>query len=295
MPLFHQKNQSIRKLKSFSASKEKDIKKLVESNLGVIFDMYFLATEYSIAVGRRIDTFAVDKNGFPVIIEYKKRNDENVISQSISYLKWLQSQKQEFFEKMVETKVKNLPQDFKIRWGEPRVICIAESFNKYDLDTVEMITQIKIELYRYMFFEDDLFQLEQMNVEEKTDAVKPKKSADQIEATSVEKLMSKCSEATKELFRELQTRIFTLDSNIEEKATTLYVAYRLTKNFVEVHFNKNEMKIYLRSVDYNDPNNMIEIIPEGYNWTLNRRIYLRSSAELDYVTGLIMHSYNDVL
>ena len=136
MPLFIQKNQSLKKLKSFSANKEKDIQKLVEDNLGVIFDMHFLASEYTISTGRRIDTFAVDKEGYPVIIEYKKRSDENVINQALSYLKWLKGQKKEFFEKMVENHVKNLPKDFKISWGEPRVICIAEAFSKYDIDAV---------------------------------------------------------------------------------------------------------------------------------------------------------------
>ncbi len=295
MPIFHQKNQTLKKLKSFSANKEKDIQKLVESNLDVIFDMFFIATEYPITKDRRIDTLAVDKDGFPVIIEYKKRSDENVINQSISYLKWLQEQKPEFFEKLVETRVANRPTDFKIRWGEPRVICIAESYNKYDVDTVEMIKEIKIELYKYRFFENDLFQLEQINVEEKVDAVKPAAGTKASDLNSVEQLLGKSSDFVKTIFKELQARIFLLDTNVEEKTTTLYVAYRLSKNFAELHFNKNDIKIYLRPAEYPDPKGLIEKIPDGYNWTLNRRIYLRNADELDYVMELIKHSYNDVL
>ena len=39
----------------------------------------------------------------------------------------------------------------------------------------------------------------------------------------------------------------------------------------------------------------IETIPDGYNWFLNRRVYLKSVDDLDYVMGLIEQSYKDVL
>lgn len=295
MPLFQQKNQALKKLKSFSANKEKDIQKLVENNLETIFEMWLIATEYSITAGRRIDSFAVDSNGSPVIIEYKKRNDENVINQSISYLKWLKEQKPEFFQKMVENHVKNLPKDFKLRWEQPRVICIAEAFNKYDLDTVEMIKEIKIELYKYRFFEENLFQLEQYNVEEKPDSVLQKKGVFTSNDTSVESLLSKCSEHVKSIFSEMRDRIFQLDTNVEERVTSLYVAYRLSKHFVELHFNKNDIKVYLRPVDFVDPKGLIEKIPDGYNWSMNRRVYIKNMEELEYVMQLIKQSYNDVL
>ena len=117
MALFKQKNQTLTNLKSIQITKEREIQKLVENNLNEIFEMYFIATEYPITVGRpRIDTLAVDKNGYPTIIEYKKRSDENVINQSISYLKWLKEQKPEFFERLIEKKVKGIPKEFKIRW-----------------------------------------------------------------------------------------------------------------------------------------------------------------------------------
>jgi RecB family endonuclease NucS len=67
--------------------------------------MHFLATEYTTTFGGRIDTLAVDVNGAPVIIEFKKNRSDNIINQGLSYLKWLQAQKVEFFEMIVFKKL----------------------------------------------------------------------------------------------------------------------------------------------------------------------------------------------
>lgn len=55
------------------------------------------------------------------------------------------------------------------------------------------------------------------------------------------------------------------------------------------------LKIHLRPIDYIDPKCMVEEIPEGYNWTMDRRIYLDSAIDLDYVTGIVEQSYKNVL
>jgi RecB family endonuclease NucS len=51
----------------------------------------FLASEH--ATGRvhggRIDTLGLDENHAPVIIEYKRAINENVINQGLFYLDWL--------------------------------------------------------------------------------------------------------------------------------------------------------------------------------------------------------------
>ena len=105
----------------------------------------------------------------------------------------------------------------------------------------------------------------------------------------------KASDNIKEIFNELRTRIFELDENIKEKATTLYVAHRVSRNFAEIHIGRNQLKIHLRPMDYEDPKAIVEKIPEGYQWTMDRRIYLKKKEELDYVFSLIEQSYKDVL
>lgn len=257
--------------------------------------MYFLETEYTTTFGGRIDTLAVDKDGAPVIIEYKLSKNENVINQALSYLKWLKAQKVDFFEMLVLKKLgKEVADKIKIDWKNPRVICIAESYSKFDIDTVEVIP-LRIELLLYRHYENDIFSLEPVTVSEnKTTA------ATQVEATvsdeaSVDALLSKASAEATALFQDIRQRIIELDESIIEKATKLYVCYRVTKNFAEIYIQKSQLRIILRPVEYVDPKGLVQQIPAGYNWTLDRSVYLKPGDDLDYVFGLIEQSYKDVL
>ena len=98
MPVFTTQNGKLKKLTSKIFDKEKELQALVEQNLDELLGMHFLATEYPTTFGGRIDTLAVDYSGAPVIIEYKRNKNDSVINQGLSYLKWLQAQKVEFFE-----------------------------------------------------------------------------------------------------------------------------------------------------------------------------------------------------
>ena len=57
--------------------------------------MRFLASEYTITEGR-IDTLGLDENNCPVIIEYKRHSNENIINQGLFYLDWLMDHQADF-------------------------------------------------------------------------------------------------------------------------------------------------------------------------------------------------------
>jgi len=296
MPIFKEKDGKLKKLKASAFDKEKSLQSLVEENLYEVLDMHFLASEYATTFGGRIDTLAVDTNGAPVIIEYKKNRNHNVINQGLSYLKWLQAQKVEFFEMLIMKKLaEEIRKNIDVDWKNPRVICIAESYSRFDIDTVEVIP-IRIELFRYRYYEDGILSLEPLAVSEQKSKSETTTTIEKpVVDLTIDDLISKASDNIKEIFNELRTRIFELDENIIEKATTLYVAYRVSKNFAEIHIGKNQLKIHLRPIEYEDPKAIVEKISESYRWTMDRRIYLKKKEELDYVFGLIEQSYKDVL
>ena len=301
MPIFQIVGTKLKKLKVLQLDKEKTLQQLVEANLSEVLDMAFLASEYTTTFGGRIDTLAVDASGAPVIIEYKRNKNDNVINQSLSYLKWLKSQKPGFFEKLIQDKLgADAAKKITLDWNNPRVICIAESFSKFDIDTAEVVP-LRIELMRYRYYDNSVFSLEPVAVGESGSASAeiqtkdtPKQQVEEKPA-SVDALLGKASAETKELFGQFRERIMALDDTVEEKPNSLYVAYRRSKNFAEVHINKGGLKIHLRPIDYQDPKKMVEKIPEGYNWTLDRRVYLKHPSELDEVLSLIEQSYKDVL
>ena len=77
---------------------EASLQSLFESNLETLLGVRFLAREYSTGAvhGGRIDTLGLDEDGSPVIIEYKRTLNENVINQGLYYLDWLMDHRGDF-------------------------------------------------------------------------------------------------------------------------------------------------------------------------------------------------------
>ena len=303
MPIFKIFGTKLKKLNNLPLGKEKNLQALVEDNLIEVLDLLFLATEYTTTFGGRIDTLAVDTNRSPVIIEYKRNRNDNVINQSLSYLKWLKSQKPGFFEKLMIDKLgKDKAEKIKLDWHNPRVICVAENYSKFDIDTAEVVP-LRIELMRYRYYEDGIFALEPVNVPETVATHTPmavatgdtKSSQASDTCNSLDNLLAKATDETKALFAELRERIVAIDDSVTENPTGSYVGYRMGNNFAEIHIGKNQLKIHLRPIDFLDPKGLVEKIPDGYNWTMDRRVYLKSSSELEYVVGLIEQSYKNVI
>jgi len=94
MALFKINNSTVKKLVARDLDLECNLQVIFETNLEEILNIIFLAHEYSTSFGGRIDTLGIDKNGSPCIIEYKKNQNDNVINQGLSYLKWLLDHKE---------------------------------------------------------------------------------------------------------------------------------------------------------------------------------------------------------
>ena len=74
---------------------EKELQNPIEKNMEVFFGVRFLKSEYAITAGR-MDSIGIDENNSPVIFEYKRSTNENVINQGLFYLDWLLDHKAEF-------------------------------------------------------------------------------------------------------------------------------------------------------------------------------------------------------
>ena len=77
---------------------EKPLQVLIERNMDVLFGVRLVASEHSTGKkhGGRIDSLGLDENGSPVIFEYKRSVNENVINQGLFYLDWLLDHRAEF-------------------------------------------------------------------------------------------------------------------------------------------------------------------------------------------------------
>src|SRR5438034_1277924 len=96
--LFRINGNSVKEEQSQSATVEKSLQTLIEDHLEQFLSVRFLDTEYCTGKrhGGRIDTLGIDEDDSPVIIEYKRATNENVINQGLYYLDWLMDHKAEF-------------------------------------------------------------------------------------------------------------------------------------------------------------------------------------------------------
>jgi hypothetical protein len=135
--IFRIGNSGANELKGSSVALEKSLQTLIEKHLEIFLGVRFLASEYSTGAkhGGRIDTLGIDENDCPVIIEYKRALNENVINQGLYYLDWLLDHKAEF--KLLVMKELGQEVANQIEWSSPRLLCIAGDFNKYDEHAVQ--------------------------------------------------------------------------------------------------------------------------------------------------------------
>lgn len=294
MSLFNITDSELSLLSAIQPAKEKDLQRLIEANLLCVLDMHMLASEYPTTSGR-IDTLAIDSEGAPVIIEYKRNRNDNVINQSLSYLKWLSVQQSGFFEMLMQKKLpEHVFNNIRLDWKHPRVVCIAESFSQHDIDTVEIVP-LRIELFKYRLYENDLLSIEAVTLNDRqlNSQLVPVEIGQTVILVIKEQVGA--SHLISTLFDELREKIVLLDQLMIEKAGKRTITYRLTKIFAEVLIRNDKIVIELRPIDYNDPREMVERIATGYNVTLNRRVTLTSPSDLDYVFGLVEQSYQNVL
>ncbi|MGY1435392.1 DUF5655 domain-containing protein [Streptomyces reniochalinae] len=138
-----------------SVAVERELQSLIEANMEAMLGIRFLASEYR--TGRRhrgrVDSLGLDESGTPVIVEYKRSRDQNVINQALSYLVWLRDHHHEF-ERLVSDRF-GAEAAGAVDWSNPRVVCVAGEFTYHDTVAVEEIGR-RIDLVSYRVFDDVL-------------------------------------------------------------------------------------------------------------------------------------------
>jgi predicted transport protein len=245
--LFRLMGRKAEEVKGQASDLEKPLQTLIENNLETLLSVQFLATEYSTGKthGGRIDTLGLDENACPVILEYKRSLNENVINQGLYYLDWLMDHKAEFWKLCVERYGKEAADG--IDWSAPRLICIAADFTKYDEHAVQQINR-NIELLRYRKFGEDLLLLELVNAVTANEAAPtPVKVAigagtDKPFAQVIQDAMP----TIQEVYAALKDFILTLGDDVQLKELKLYGAFKRLKNFVCVVANKQTLTVTLK-------------------------------------------------
>jgi len=210
---------------------EKTLQVLLERHLEQFLGVRFIATEYQTGKthGGRIDTLGLDDNNCPVIIEYKRALNENVINQGLYYLDWLMDHQGEFTLEVMKRFGREIADD--IDWSGPRLLCIAGDFTKYDEYAVHQIPR-NIELLRYRRYGADLLVLDLVNVSPAETANKRSRSMDRNKDKLPTQDASETStgDTVSDVWETLKAFLLALGDDVQMKELTFYIAFRRLKN-----------------------------------------------------------------
>jgi predicted transport protein len=290
------------------AAVERSLQTLIEHNLELLLGIRMLKSEYF--TGRvhngRIDTLGLDEDNTPVIIEYKRRTDENVINQGLFYLDWLLDHKAEFQLRVLETLGEETASS--IDWNEPRLICIAGDFTRYDEHAVQQI-QRSIDLVRYRRYGEDLLLLELANgswaasnqplTSETTTlpiSTDPLPDRPQNTYRTFSELVARSSDDLKQLWLSIQTFLTGLGDDVQVKQLKYYVAFRRLRNFasVEVHPVSKLVTVFVK-LDINkvslEDGFSRDVRDIGHYGTGNVELTIRNEADFEKAKPLMTMAY----
>lgn len=288
---------NVEELPSKQVMLEKELQKLLEENMSTFFGVTFLKSEYRITNGR-MDSIGIDENNCPVIFEYKRSVNENVINQGLFYLDWLLDHKADFKLLVMETLGNDKAEN--IDWSMPCVFCIANDFTKFDEHAVNQM-QRNIKLVRYRKFGDDLIAFEHINAPQ----VQPIPNEDAVSVVSkkssgkdkdFKQYFAEAGEKHQNLFYSIREYIFSLGDDIAENQLKLYVAFKKAKNFVCVEVYQSSLLLHLKL----NPDT-VELIPgfvedvrtKGHWGTGDLRIIIKSAEDFEKAQPLIHRAYNE--
>ncbi len=297
--LFRIAGGSVSSVEGRSVALEKSLQTLLEQHLEAFLGIRFVTSEHSTgkAHAGRIDTLGIDENNSPVIIEYKRSLNENVVSQGLYYLDWLLDHKAEFV--LLAQKVARKLAEEDVDWRGARLLCIAGEFTKFDEHAIRQINR-NIELIRYRRYGDELLLLELVNastgdVEEPT-AGGAKGGANYPERMMVLEKLEKADAGVKDRFESLKAFAQALGDDVQVKALKHYIAFKRIKNFasIEIHPQDRNIIVFVKS-DFDhvrpEPGFTRDVRKIGHFGTGDLEITIRSDDDLERAKPLIVKSY----
>jgi predicted transport protein len=300
--LFRVSSDKVDELTGTTDAIEKSVQTFFEKNLEALLGVRCLASEFTTSNGR-IDTLGLDENGSPVILEYKRASNENVINQGLFYLDWLMDHRKDFQWLVMEKLGKKDAEA--VDWSAPRLICIAGDFGRYDDHAVRQI-QRNIELIRYRRFGADLLMLDLVVVTSVKGAPAVAVGAPGGEGPgaapgkykTISAVMEDLDADLIDRYEALRAFLVALGDDVQETILRFYIAFKRIKNFACVEFRPTAGKILVfvkidpASVAL-EPGFTRDVSDVGHYGTGDLEITLSKPADLERAMPFIKRSYED--
>jgi predicted transport protein len=229
---------------------EKDIQRLIESNLDLLLNLSFVKSEFSLNQFR-IDTLAYDKDSKSfVIIEYKRDKNFSVIDQGYAYLSLMLNNKADFILEYNESRDTALKRS-DVDWSQSKVMFISPSFTTFQKEAINF-KDLPIELYEIKWYNNGTINFNKVTHSGARESVKVlSKSDDTISQVSQEiKVFTEDehlligSYEISELYDAIKQRVLSL-GEIEIQPKKKYIAFVGSRNIVDIHIQKSALKIWI--------------------------------------------------
>ncbi|AZK97023.1 MULTISPECIES: DUF5655 domain-containing protein [Streptomyces] len=273
------------------AEVEADVQGLVEAHMETMLGVRFLASEYSTGSvhGGRIDSLGLDENGSPVIVEYKRATDAGVIHQGLFYLAWLMDHKAEF-QRLVRDRLGSEAAG-QILWSNPRVVCVAGDFTRYDVHAVREHRR-SIDLVRYRMYGDDHIALETVASVAGHAGVPRRRRGAGAAAASPRRA---AGGAMADLSAAVGEVLLGLGGDVAAVRRKQYTAYRRLRNFVCIPPARQDkllayVKVHPGAVDL-VPGFTRDVTGLGHHGTGDLEVQLRSERDLERAGELFRLAY----
>lgn len=275
---------------------EKELQTLIETNMETFFGVRFLKSEYTVrhndgyeTQGGRIDSLGIDENNCPIIFEYKRDSNENVINQGLFYLDWLLDHQADFKLLVMDRLGSEAAES--IDWSSPAVYCIANSFGKYDAHAVKQMNR-NIRLIRYGNG-DGVIMFEYLNAPSTNSTSIQGLGSGGTTATWSESQYVTTTPKLREVVDEVRRYMSEFGSDVSENELKQYLAIKKARNIVCISVNKSRVNLHLNL----DPNTVVfdDIVSDargkGHWGTGDVEISLKSLEELQRVKPLLERAY----
>lgn len=300
MDMYSVKNGKLSNIESIDFKLEKDIQRLCEDNLSQIFGLQTVKSEF-ILQNLRIDTLAFDaKTKSFVVIEYKKDKFFSVIDQGYAYLSIVLNNKADCILEYNESHKLPIKKN-DVDWTQTRVIFVAPSFTQYQVQSINF-KDLPIELWEIRKYANDtigLLQIQPSGSMESVKTISPKSKTiegvtKEIKVYTEDDHLSIASGETRELYEQLKASLLGIGNNIKVKPTKKYIGFIAKTNFVDVHIQKNALKLWLnlRIGELDDPKKMTRDMSTIGHWgNGDYEIQFSDDESLDYIISLAKQSY----
>lgn len=292
------KDSSLIQVKETRITKEKTLQTITEKNLGLVFGLEFVCSEFSIG-DYRLDTLAYDpdSNSF-VIIEYKRSENRSVIDQGYAYLGKMLDRKEAFVLKY--SNVKNKRYDVNdIDWAQSRIYFVSTSFNNYQIGSL-IFNDLPISLWEVKTYQDDQISFRRIDYGSSGASIKklaPKSSTigkvtKEIVVYTEQYHLKKGSEEVVNLYEMVRDGIFER-WNLSLHPKKLYLAFKSSTNVVDIEIQRSQLKLTLnmpsgKLIDSLDI--AVDVSGKGKWGNGAYQIIMHDDSQLSHVLSLIEQS-----